>query len=201
MTVEFQPQDPQRFQAALERFDLENAADPNRIEVAGQPQPRELVYARWLTDWVLRLAPQASEALRLAARCQHLGRWKVPRDSCPMTRAGYLRWREGLKQFHAQRAGEILRQIGYAPDLIARVQDLNLKKHFPQDPEAQVLEDALCLVFLERQLDELARKTSDEKIVNALQKSWNKMSAQARELAGTLAYNPRQKMLLEKALA
>ncbi|HWX19223.1 MAG TPA: DUF4202 domain-containing protein [Candidatus Binatia bacterium] len=201
MTQEFRPPDPHRFEAAIRRFDEENSRDPNVELVDGVAQPRELVYARRLTDWVLRLCPAASEAVRLAARCQHLCRWTVPRQSYPMTRPGYLQWREGLKKFHAQKAGEILREVGYPDELISRVQALNLKKGFPQDPETRVLEDALCLVFLEHQLAELARKATEEKVVNALQKSWTKMTPAARELALQLSYTPPEKALLEKALA
>jgi hypothetical protein len=197
---DFPASDPQRFEAALRRFDEENSRDPHHETVDGISQPREVVYARWLTDWVLKLSPEASEALRLAARCQHLCRWMVPRNSYPMTRVGYLQWREGLKKFHAQKAGEILREVGYDEEIIRRVQSLNLKKDFPKDPETRVLEDALCLVFLERQLAELAAKTSEDKVVNALQKSWKKMTAQAREVALTLSYGSREKALVEKAL-
>jgi hypothetical protein len=195
------PQDSQRFEAALRRFDEENSRDPNHEVVDGVARPREFIYARWLTDWVLKLCPQASEALRLAARCQHLCRWMVPRTSYPMTRAGYLQWREGLKKFHAQKAGEILREVGYEQEVIARVQNLNLKKNFPKDPESRVLEDALCLVFLERQFADLAAKTAEDKMINALQKAWNKMTPEARELAKKLPYAPQEATLLEKALA
>jgi Domain of unknown function (DUF4202) len=190
----------ERFQAAVRRFDEENSRDPNVETVNGQPHPREAVYARWLTDWVLRLSPDASEALRLAARCQHLCRWMIPRDSYPMTRVGYLQWREALKKFHAQRAGEILREVGYPNDLIERVQQLNLKKNFPRDPEGRVLEDALCLVFLEHQLADLAAKTAEDKVINAIQKSWHKMTLAGRDEALKLPYRPREKALLEKAL-
>jgi hypothetical protein len=131
MTEIFQPRDPQRFEAALRRFDEENARDPLLEQVAGVAHPRELIYAQRLTETVLRLSPDAPEALRLAARCQHLCRWMVPRASYPMTRAGYLKWRAGLKQFHAKKAGQILREVGYADDMIARVQSLNLKQDFP----------------------------------------------------------------------
>src|SRR5215472_15418390 len=173
MSAQFRPKEPSRFETALRRFDEENSRDPNTETVDGGARSRELVYAQWLTQWVLKLCPEASEELRLAARCQHLCRWMIPRDSYPMTRAGYLKWREDLKKFHAKRAGEILRDAGYPEHVIHRVQDLNLKKNFPNDPEGRVLEDALCLVFLEHQLGELANKTSDEKVVNALKKSWS----------------------------
>ncbi len=200
MTPEFHPREPQKFDAAIRRFDDENSRDPNTQSVNGVPHPRELLYARWLTDWLLKLSPAASEELRLAARSQHLCRWTIPRDSYPMDRPGYLKWRQDLKQFHAQKTGEILREIGYPEDTITRVQNLNLKKDFPRDPETRVLEDALCLVFLQHQLDDLAAKTTDDKMVNALRKSWNKMTPAAHALALTLPYAPRGKALIDLAL-
>jgi Domain of unknown function (DUF4202) len=196
----FQPRDPRSFEAALRRFDEENGRDPHVEQAGGAAHPRELLYAGRLSEWVLKLCPEASEELRLAARCQHLCRWMVPRESYPMTRAGYLKWREGLKQLHAQKAGEILREVGYPEEVVARVQSLNLKKNFPHDAEVRVLEDALCLVFLEHQFAELASKTAEDKMVNALQKAWKKMTPAAQAQALKLAYSPRQQTLLEQAL-
>jgi hypothetical protein len=141
----------QRFARAIQRFDEENARDPNMEIADGVACPRELVYAERLTDWVLKLKPDASDALRLAARCQHICRWTIPRDTYERTKAGYLRWRAELKKFHAQKAGEILREVGYPDEIVTRVQALNLKKDFPQNPDSRVLEDALCLVFLRYQ--------------------------------------------------
>lgn len=189
-----------RFEQAIERFDAENARDPNLETVNGQPLPRELAYARRLTDWVLKLCPDASEVLRLAARSQHLCRWTIPRSSYSMDRPGYLKWRNDLKKFHAQKTGDILREVGYPDDIIAQVQALNLKKNFPHDPESQVLEDALCLVFLQYQFAELAAKTDDDKMVNALRKSWQKMSPRAREEALKLSYGPRERVLLGRII-
>lgn len=200
MNPQFQPKDAARFQSATRRFDEENSRDPNTQLVNGTPSPRELIYAQWLTDWVLKLCPDASEDLRLAARCQHLCRWMIPRNSYPMTRPGYLKWREDLKRFHAQRAGEILAEVGYPAEVVRRVQDLNLKKNFPNDAEGRVLEDALCLVFLEHQLADLAARTSDDKMITALQKSWKKMTPAAHAEALKLNYAPREKDLIDRAL-
>ena len=200
MSTEFKPADAKRFEMALRRFDEENSRDPNTEIVNDVPRQRELVYAQWLTDWVLKLCPNASEELRLAARCQHLCRWTIARGSYLMTRAGYLKWRAGLKIFHAEKAGEILREVGYPAETIAKVQALNLKKNFPRDPECRVLEDALCLVFLERQLADLARKSTEDKVINALQKSWQKMTDAARTEALKLNYTPEEKALIERAL-
>jgi Domain of unknown function (DUF4202) len=192
--------DGERFQRALQRFDEENSRDPHQVMVDGEPHPRELLYARWLTDWISRLAPDASEILRLAARSQHLCRWMIPRDSYEMTRAGYLRWRADLKQFHAKKSAEILREIGYAEDVIQRVQDLNLKKGLGKDPECQTLEDALCLVTLQYQLSDLVAKTAPEKMIEILAKTWKKMSPAGRSFALELPYAEREKELIERAL-
>jgi hypothetical protein len=200
LSSQFQPADRARFENALRRFDEENSRDPHSETINGASHPRELVYAEWLTGWVLKLCPDASEELRLAARCQHLCRWKIPRDSYPMTRPGYLKWRQDLKQFHAKLAGEILREVGYSDFVITRVQELNLKKNFPNDPEGRVLEDALCLVFLEHQLADLAAKTAEDKVIVALQKSWGKMTPAAHAEALKLSYGVRERALIERAL-
>ena len=63
--------DAERFRKAIVRFDEENAKDPNHETEDGAPHPRELTYAKRLSEWVLKLCPEASEELRLAARCQH----------------------------------------------------------------------------------------------------------------------------------
>ena len=191
---------PARFAAALRRFDDENTRDPNTELAAGAPQPRELLYARRLTDWVLRLQPDASEALRLAARCQHLCRWEIPRANYPMDRVGYLKWRAELKKFHAHKSAEILRELGYADELVAKVHALNLKQNFPNDPDSRVLEDALCLVFLEFQFAELATRTDDDKVINALRKSWQKMTEPARQAALKLSFGAREMALIQRAL-
>jgi hypothetical protein len=200
MNEKFSCPNPERFRAAIRRFDAENSRDPNIETVDGHAHPRELVYSEWLTAWVLKLRPDASEALRLAARCQHLCRWMIPRGSHPLTRAGYLQWRQKLKEFHAEKSGGILRELGYPDELVRRVQDLNLKKNLASDAECQVLEDALCLVFLERQFGELARKTTEEKIITAVQKSWKKMSPTGRAEALKLPFRPADKLLVERAL-
>src|SRR5437867_5080829 len=163
-----------RFQEAIARFDAANAQDPRDIE---------LPYAQRLSAWVERLAPVASESLRLAAHCQHLRRWEIPRESYPAGRVAYLKWREALKHFHAEEAGKILRELGYDEATIERVQKLNLKKLWPKDPEACALEDALCLLFLETQFDETTVKTGEEKMLGIVQKTWRKMTPQAREIA------------------
>ena len=190
-----------QFEQAYARFDEENSRDPNTEKENGAAYPRELLYAKRLTDWVLKLDPQASEALRLAARCQHICRWMIPRDSYEMNRAGYLQWRNALKQLHAAKAGDILRESGYPDTLIQSVQDLNLKKNFPKDPESRSLEDALCLVFLQYQFTDFMKGKEESKLIEVLQKTWKKMSDAGRKQALLLPVEPKAKALIEKALS
>ena len=190
----------ERFQKAIALIDAENSQDPNVDLLEGELVARELLYSRRLTEWVLKLDPSASEELRLAARSQHICRWKIPRSKYEATRAGYHQWKNDLKHFHAEMTGRILAQAGYDANVIAQVRALNLKEGFPEDDKARTLEDALCLMFLEFQFKGLAEKAETDKVVNALQKSWKKMTERAREAALGLSYDARQKALLERAL-
>ena len=167
---------------------------------AAVSHPRELLYAQRLTDWVLRLCPCRLGTFASPRAASTSAAGKVPRENYPMTRAGYLKWRADLKKFHAEKSGAILREVGYDDETIRRVQDLNLKKNFPADAETRTLEDALCLVFLEFQFAALAAKSDDDKMINALQKSWGKMTEAARAEALKLNYGEREKTLLQRAL-
>ena len=189
-----------RLKMAIGLFDAANAEDPHTEEADGKIWPREQLYAIRLNAWVARLTEKPSETLLLAAHCQHLRRWCIARDSHPATKAGYLKWRAELKKFHAAESAGILRQCGYDEAIVTAVQSLNLKSNFPADPDSRILEDALCLVFLQFQMEELASRTSDEKMINALQKSWRKMSETARQYALKLRYSPKSQELIGKAL-
>ena len=190
----------ERFRRAIEAIDAANAGDPNVLLVHGVAEPKELAHARMLTGWVERLLPEASEAVLLAARGQHIRRWEVPRSTQPAGRRGYLRWRTGLYTFHAQTTGAILRECGYDAATVARVETLIAKKAAPGDAEAQALEDGLCLVFLETQFDELAGKLDRETMITVLQKSWRKMSPAGREAALALAVPEHERAVLAEAL-
>lgn len=190
-----------RFEEAIRRIDRENSRDPHMILWQCKGVPYELFYSQRVTEWVLRLAPGASEPLLLAARCQHICRWQIPRNSYPMDRAGYLKWRADLKKFHAEASGRILEEVGYGQEIIQQVQSLNLKQGLGRDPEVQVLEDALCLVTLVHQLGELMLKTPREKMLGILQKTWRKMSPAAREAALAQTYSAAVRELIESALS
>jgi hypothetical protein len=190
-----------RFNRAIIEIDAANAADPNFIEIEGQRRPLELVHAERRTAWIRQLAgDEASEVLLLAARGQHIRRWEIPRERYPRDRAGYLAWRNELKRFHAEKTAEIMARVGYDEAAIGRVQDLILKKRLKLDPEVQTLEDALCLVFLETQFSDFAKKEAD-KIVDIVRKTWRKMSPQGQQLALGLPLAAEDGAIIERALA
>lgn len=190
-----------RFEAAIAAFDAENAKDPNFIMVDGEDVPKELAYARQMSRWLEKLVPGASEALRLAACAQHIRRWEIPRRDYPMDRVGYLRWRTDLKHFHARIAGDILESLGYDAETVGRVQSLLKKQRLKQDPEAQALEDVICLVFLENYFADFAKQHDPEKIVDIVRKTWKKMSPAGHEAALKLELPPEARALVERALA
>jgi hypothetical protein len=189
------PED-ERFTRALAAIDAANAADP-----IGE----ELPYSRRMTAWLEQLSPAAPDYLKLAARAQHLRRWEIPRSSFPMDRIGYLKWRTTLYQFHADQAAAILRACGYDDATIARVASLLKKQNLKSDPDAQLLEDTACLVFLQYEFtDFLAQHAADEpKVLNILQRTWKKMSPQGHAAATSLlpSLPPAARDTITKALS
>ena len=192
--------DTARFAQATEAFQRANAEDPHTLTVDGALRPRELVDAERLSAWVERLDPNASEALRLAARCQHLRRWQIPRSSYPAGRVGYLQWRTQLGRFHADAATQLLEVAGYERPLIDEVRRINLKQGLHSNPDTQTMEDALCLTFLEFEFEEFCAKYPTEKVLEVVQKTWKKMSPRGHEIALTLPLSAPSLALVVAAL-
>lgn len=193
--------DHDRFARAIAEFDRLNAADPVLEASPDGPRPRLLLQAERLSRWVERLNPEASEALRLAARCQHLERFRIPRESYPEGRTGYLRWRTELGRFHAERAAAVLTELGYETDTIDRVKRIVTKQNLHSNQDSQTIEDALCLVFLEFEFEAFLAKYPDaDKAVEILRKTWKKMSARGHEAALALPLPEAGKALVARAL-
>jgi hypothetical protein len=190
----------ERFQAAMARFDAANSEDPNTESEGGEAIAKELLYARRMSAWLQRLESDAPEAVRLAARCQHIRRWVRPRGDYPMDRAGYKQWRKDLARFHAETAGGILREVGYDEAMVQKVGDLLIKKGLKRDPDTQLLEDVICLVFLENYFAAFSSAHDDDKIVDIVAKTWKKMSPRGHTAALALRLPPRAQALVARAL-
>jgi hypothetical protein len=193
--------DGRRLADVIAAIDAANARDPNMIEVGGGREPAELVYGRRMSATLARMAPDASEHLRIAAHGQHIERWTSPRKSYPQGRVGYLKWRKDLQNFHASRVGEIMSAAGYDVDDIGRVGALLRKERLKSDAEAQMIEDVVCVVFLEHYLGDFMGKTDHDKLAGILAKTWNKMSPSGHQQALKLALPAPAPALLERGLA
>ena len=191
-----------RFDGVIAAIDAANARDPKTVEIDGRAVPAELLYGQRMSAALSTLAPDASELLHIAVRGQHIERWTSPRTSYPAGRAGYLKWRSDLKDFHARRLGEIMTAAGYGQQEAARVGALVRKERLRTDPEAQTLEDVACIVFLAHYLEEFLGKTDadDAKLARILAQTWNKMSAQGHAQAGRLDLPARVLALLKRGL-
>jgi len=191
----------ERFKRAIALIDAANAEDPHVEQEQGQAFPKEVLYARRMSACLNQVAPQASEALRLAAHGQHIRRWVLPRRNFPMDTQGYNKWRNSLKKLHAQDLGRILEEVGYEPEIIERVQFLVQKRQLKIDEEVQLLEDVVCLVFLQHYFLDFAAQHPEEKVIDIVRKTWNKMTGRGRELALGLDLPAQAKELVGKALA
>jgi hypothetical protein len=191
---------------AMAALDALHGEDPAKAELDGVEIAEELLYARRMSGALARLVPAPSEALELAVRAQHLCRWRLPRSSYPEGRAGYHAWRRESARQHSALAASTLSEAGYDAPTIARVTDLIEKKDCARDAEAQALEDAACLVFLEHHLEafaevQLAEGKDEGQLADIVQKTWRKMSDRARELALELPLSDAARGIVERALA
>ncbi|MEO5839727.1 MAG: DUF4202 domain-containing protein [Acidimicrobiales bacterium] len=187
--------------AAFAAIDAANAADPNIIEWRDQRWPRAQLQGVLATEWLELLDAGASDEVFLATRAHHVHRWAIARSSYPDGRVGYLRWRRAVKEVHAEVVAEILPATGISADSIARVQALVRKAGLGHDPETQLVEDAICLTFIETQFEELAARLDHDRLVTAVQKTVVKMSDQAVALVAQTRISAAARAALNDALS
>lgn len=190
-----------RLEQALAALDALHAVDPRKVEVDGAPVPAELDYARRMSAALEEVFDSPSDVLRLAVRAQHLQRWRLPRTDYPMTKVGYHAWRRAQKEAHAILAIDTLRPLGFDESTLTRLGALIRKKNRATDPETQALEDAACLVFLDRELKAFAEGRDEDHLVDILRKTWAKMSERGRTAALTRSFDAPTTALIERALS
>lgn len=193
------------FQAAIDSLDSANAEDPNKETAQGKEYPKELLYAQRMSEMQERYEPEASEAVKLAVRAQHIRRWKIPRSDYPMNKPGYMLWRTTLYKFHAETVGSIMGETGYDEEMVDRVKAIVGKKNLKTNPETQMMEDVVNLVFLEHYISNFVDQHpeyDEEKWMLIIKKTWNKMSHRAHEftLAGKIQLPEELAPLILKAV-
>lgn len=192
---------PTRFETAIALIDKANSEDVNTFKVADIDYSKELLYSQRMSRKLLQFDPNASKALQIAARAQHICRWKISRNEYPMDRVGYLKWRETLKKMHAELTVKILDKVGYDSQFKNRVKAIVLKKMIKKNEESQTLEDTICLVFLDYYFEEFAAKHENEKVIDILKKTWVKMSDKGHEAALKLTYSDDSLALIKQAIS
>lgn len=190
-----------QLEKAIARIDAVNAEDPRVEKVGGEERPKELLYGQRMSEMLRGFAADPSEALQIAVRAQHIGRWQIPRSEFPRGRKGYHQWRTRLMEHHGQVAADIAREVGYDEATAERIERLVRKKGLRRDPEVQTLEDVACLVFLAHYFDEFSEGYPDDKVVDILRKTWGKMSEQGHGAALQLDLSDRARELVSRALS
>ncbi|HOX84112.1 MAG TPA: DUF4202 domain-containing protein [Chryseolinea sp.] len=188
-----------QFKKAIDAFDSYNQNDPNKEESDGKMYSKEILYAERMTAKLNQYAADAPEYVQLAARCQHIGRWEIARDHFAMDKKGYLQWRNQEKTHHAKIAEEILTSCDYDSVVIDKVKFLLLKKELFTNADTQLLEDVICLVFIEHYLEAFAAKHEDEKVVDIIKKTLKKMSPKAIDAALKIPVSEKMAQLIKQA--
>ncbi len=189
-----------RFETVIRLVDEANAADPTTVMVRGEPRPAELLYGQRMSARLAVFIPAASEHLRIAARAQHLERWRLPRSAYPMGKSGYFRWRNEQKRRHGARVSELMTEAGYDRDDRARVASLVRKEQLKRNREAQALEDTACLVFMEHYMARFAATKDDADMIDIIAKTWRKMSDTGHAAALALTLPPELAALVDKGV-
>lgn len=189
-----------RLDAVLALIDAANEEDPHQVLLDGVPVASEWLYGQRMSDWLSRLEPEASDVLKIAARGQHVRRWMIPRSDYPMDRAGYLKWRTTLYRFHADQLEPLMKTEGYGEAEIQQMRALIEKRGIKTHPEAQALEDVICLVFLANYFDHFRVQHDRSKVVDIVRKTWGKMSERGQAHALELPLSPDALSIVEDAL-
>ena len=197
----FQP--TQRYKTVIAAIDAANADDPRTIEIAGARHPYEVVYADRMMRRLEAMYPDASEALRIAARGQHIRRFDIPRTRFPDGRDGYNEWRRSCREHHAELLREIMSRNAYPEEEVKQVAKLVKKEQLKKDKESQALENVVDVVFLEHYFDEFSVKYShydEAKIVAIIGKTLRKMSPKGHQAALALGLPERTRKLVLAAV-
>lgn len=194
-------------ETAINLIDAANSKDPNQeTDAEGKSWPKESLYAHRMTEMLGRYQPEADDAMQIAARAQHIERWKSSRQDYPEGRQGYLQWRANLYKFHAETAGTFMAEAGYDDETIERVKKAVGKRAVKVNPDSQLLEDVASMVFIEYYMQSFADKHpeySEEKWIDIIQKTWKKMSDGAHQfvLDGKVQLPESLVPLVQKALS
>lgn len=191
----------ERFSKVISAIDQAHQSDPNFEKWEGKDYPVEYLNAIRMTQSLDDLYPNASEALKIACRCHHIYRWKIPRSEYPMNKVGYHQWRNTLKKYHAVETEKIMASHDYDSEIIEETKKIIEKRQLKLNPDSQAMEDVICIVFLKYGLHTFGPKYDESKVIDILTKTWHKMSDYAQSEALKLELPAYSADIVKKALA
>lgn len=192
-----------RLDRVFAAIDAANASDPRVDDADAGKRPYEIVYSERMSEQLLKIYPEASELLRIAAHAQHIRRFDIPRANFPEGRSGYNDWRRSCREHHAKLIAEIMADEGYTADEIARVGGLIRKEQLKKDRESQALENVVSVVFVAHYLEPFLAKYSDysdDKLIDIIGKTLRKMSPKGHQAALALDLPERMRSLIAAAV-
>ena len=123
-----------------------------------------------------KVAPDASFELKLAAKCQHMSRWSIPRATFSMDKKGYYQWRAAIMEHQLNVSSSVLKQAEINEPSIEIIVDALKNKADKSNINASIIEDTACLTFIKWYLVPFAGQFDPEKAKIILQKTAGKMS-------------------------
>ena len=129
-----------------------------------------------------KVQPNASLELQMAAQCQRISRWSIPRTTFSMDKKGYYQWRAAIMEHQLSVTSSVLKQAEINQQSIEIVVDTLKNKADKTNINASIIEDTACLTFIKWYLVPFAGQFDPEKAKVILQKTANKMSERGLKL-------------------
>lgn len=166
----------QQYKTAIELIDKVHNQDPNTETIDGMEVKAELLYSNRMLSVLEKVAPDASLELKLAAKCQHISRWSIPRATFSMDKKGYYQWRAAIMEHQLSVTTSVLKQAEINDQSIEIIVDALKNKADKSNINASIIEDTACLTFIKWYLVPFAGQFDAAKAKIILQKTAGKMS-------------------------
>jgi hypothetical protein len=173
--------------------------DTTREIYNGNQYPSESLYSHRMLQMLEKVNAEASNILKLAAQCQHLKRWNIPRGEYPYNRRGYHEWRRVVMEYQLKEMEEILSKVGISNEDILLVTDALRNQGDKSNSNAQIITDTACLVFIKWYMEPFATKHQSEKVTDIMKKTMRKMSETGLQLISRLNLPTTASQILERS--
>ena len=136
-----------QYNKAVELINSVHQLDPNSETVDGIEIKAELLYSRRMLRMLEKVQPDASFALKLAAQCQHISRWSIPRVTFPIGKKGYYEWRAAIMKHQLSvTTTSVLQQAEINGQSIEIIVDALKNKADKSNINASIIEDPRLMV-------------------------------------------------------